>query len=101
MECAYACYCDDGDIADCVRTKMVRARREHKCCECDRVIERGEEHEHVRGLWEGYWESYRTCLGCMRLRDDLCRRGYCFGGLAQVVLDCLGVNIIDGSVRDG
>lgn len=49
----------------------VKGRKTHKCSECLRVIEKGEHHEYVRGLWEGDFDQFRTCSDCLELRHDL------------------------------
>lgn len=49
----------------------VNGRKEHMCCECLRMIEKGERHEYVSGLWEGDFDAFRTCAGCVLLRESL------------------------------
>lgn len=48
-----------------------KARKQHKCCECRGVIERGEHYQLVAGLWSGEWDTFKTCLECSALRDEL------------------------------
>ena len=52
-------------------TNMRLARKEHKCEECSRVIERGETYEHSVGLYEGEFQVNKTCPDCLSLRDTL------------------------------
>jgi hypothetical protein len=62
------------------------ARKEHRCCECDAPISKGEKHFHAKGKWGGKISDYRQhllCLeACMYIRDYLnggeC---ICFGGM--------------------
>lgn len=64
------------------------ARKEHRCCECNAPINKGEKHFHARGKWDGAMSSFRQhmlCLeACMFIRDKLnggdC---ICFGGLFE------------------
>lgn len=71
-----------------VGTKTMRkARKLHKCCECHQEINPGETYEHVTGLWDGAWSSFKTCAICVRIRDDLFPCGYEYEGLAEN-LDC-------------
>ena len=71
---------------------MVRARKQHCCGECSRTIEKGEQYEVVKGLWDGRWETHKTCLGCTRIRQHFCSDGWLYGGLAEQVSECVGFN---------
>lgn len=52
-----------------------RARKEYPCCECEAPIERGEEHLHWRGKWDGEMGGGRQHMlcreVCMLLNSDL------------------------------
>jgi len=80
--------------------KKRTSRKEHKCCECYMKIEKGQKYFDVRGLWEGSWSNYKTCLYCEALRvwavgiDQTMypEDGPGFGNLREWCLDC-GVNI--------
>ena len=102
MECNCVCAVDDYDAPEFITQKFVTARKDHKCCECNRMIRPGERYESSSGKWpmETGINTFRTCLGCMRLRRDLCRDGFLYGGLCEVVWDCLGVCIVTGEVDD-
>lgn len=54
-------------FSDKVRT----ARREHKCCECRRIIKIREKYHLFKGCWEGKWAEFKTCLECDDLRHEL------------------------------
>ncbi len=45
-----------------------RSRKTYACCECGAVISPGDQYLVARGLWEGRWSTYRTCLVCDDLR---------------------------------
>ena len=71
MSCSCAITIDhDGGPDVCTESLRV-ARKVHKCCECHREIKPGETYEHVRGLWDGYWSTYKTCADCKSVRDAL------------------------------
>jgi hypothetical protein len=84
------CSVDDYEPATVCTVRDVRARKQHWCGECGRVIEKGETYEYVRGLWEGDWSTHKTCLGCKRVRQHLCSSGWRYGGLAEQVAECVG-----------
>lgn len=98
---ATCCYFGEADYTlDPCTTTTPRARKEHQCCECLRVIVPGEVYERVRGAVEGRWEEHKTCLGCQRLRDDVACEGYVFEALRETIRGCMGVDIATGEVDD-
>lgn len=73
-------------MADCdepfefsVRTFPV-ARKEHKCSECNKVIQRGEKYERVVGKYDGDIEAFKTCLVCAEIADTFSCDGRMYGG---------------------
>jgi len=66
------------------------ARRRYRCCECRDVINPGEKHECHKGVWDGEWSTYRTCMACAQIRRDYEGEGYVYGELGQQIYDCLG-----------
>lgn len=46
-----------------------KARKEHKCCECSRVIGVGEKYQRWSMKWDGSVESFKTCLFCCEIRE--------------------------------
>ncbi len=51
------------EIAKIYDEKRLRARRQHKCCECRLPIEIGEQHMVCKGLWD-VWGTFRQHLHC-------------------------------------
>jgi len=51
--------------------KLVKARKECTCCECRDKIPIGSEYEYVSGLWNGHFDSFRTCIVCKEIRDKI------------------------------
>lgn len=84
------CSTESFDRPKVCTVKDVRARKQHSCCECGRTIERRETYELVKGLWDGRWETYKTCLGCTRIRDHFCSDGFIYTALAELVSECIG-----------
>lgn len=59
-----------------------KARKEHKCCECRRIITKGEEYQRWAGKWDGSVESFKTCLLCVQIREGFsCGNSTVFGQL--------------------
>jgi len=84
-----------GNGPECSKEKVIVARKEHTCCECGETIKRGQKYVHVRGLWERYWDTYKTCIGCKNIREHLCPRGFIYGELRDRIKDCLGFDYTD------
>jgi len=73
---------------DVYESKPVKARKCHRCCECQRAIAPGEHYWRAKGLWEGEWSSFSTCAECQRLWDRLELMGWEFafhGGLRDEI----------------
>lgn len=58
----------DGDYAEFYEAKIIKARKQHKCCECDLDIKPGQRYEVVSGLFDGEFFRQKTCLICCELR---------------------------------
>jgi len=73
------CYRDSpSTFYDC---KTVKGRKDHRCSECLRTIEKGEQHTYVKGLWDGDFETFRTCGDCMSMTRELKVTCWCHGQL--------------------
>ena len=83
------CYCD-GDEPKVMTEKVVKARKQHRCCECLADIWVGEEHEHVRGIWDDVWESYRTCMACVKSWEALGEPCRVIGKLRELQQEAIG-----------
>ena len=87
------CVCDwrteDNDQPALFSEKMVKARKEHKCCECHEPIKPGNIYELVKGLWQGDWGTYKTCRVCAQIRKDFMSCGWIYGGLWEALRDSL------------
>lgn len=53
----------DGDWA-CGSSKIRRARKSHKCSECERTIEPGEQYRYETCVYEGFPSSTHICIHC-------------------------------------
>jgi hypothetical protein len=67
--------------ADIWESNIVKARRNYKCCECGRPIERGAKYERYDILFDGKWSHYRTCVLCAEISSAFCCDGRLFGNL--------------------
>ncbi|MFU2208197.1 hypothetical protein [Solidesulfovibrio sp. C21] len=81
-----ACACE-GENLDILSSKVITARKAHKCSECGKEIRSGENYQKFVGVTsEGMFES-KMCLFCYNVVKDLRSMGYCvvFDGLWNLV----------------
>jgi hypothetical protein len=62
--------CSDNDTYELFESKMLKARKAHKCGECGKTISIGESYEKCRGLYDGLWYNHKTCDDCLSLRTN-------------------------------
>lgn len=79
------CMIDDGDRAEFSHTSIHKARKEHKCGECFRVITKGELYQRVAGVWEGHYMVNKTCINCVDGQEWLWKQcgGWLYEGIAE------------------
>lgn len=84
-----SCGCDDDEGPSVFREKLVKARKNHKCCECNGSINKGDIYEYTFGVWEGKAESFHTCEKCSDLRESMQALGFCvaYGNLLNDHVD--------------
>jgi hypothetical protein len=83
------CMIDDESSWKIFRDATRRARKEHRCDECHRVIRVGEPYYWATGLSYEYdgWETYSTCQHCRAATEWLLTA--CHGYLFTMVLEDL------------
>lgn len=59
-----------GEMPDLFRDFDRTARKEHRCGECRRTIMPGEVYRVEEGQWHGNFDSHKTCLECVEIRDS-------------------------------
>lgn len=78
---------DDSEAASVFASSIVKAAKDHLCSECGEQIVKGTKHEVAKGLWNGAWSTYRTCLLCREIRDHFECDGYIYGQLWSDLMD--------------
>ena len=90
MSISCDCSVDIGDSPEFYIETFPVSRKVHKCCECGEDIKSGQKHHKFTGRWDGFLDTYRTCMVCYNIREHYCPHGYIFGGLAEAISECLG-----------
>lgn len=86
-----------NDMPSCFSTKVRKAIKTHKCCECRQQINPGDEYRYSSGIWDSEPQSFKQCLTCAAIFDvaldinnehDNCPdEGPSFGNLADWVIN--------------
>jgi len=80
------CMIDGADLAVVCSESWRRARKQHRCCECSRIITAGERYRYAFVVSSDHESnSYHTCAGCAAAQDWLqveCG-GWLFNGVAE------------------
>ncbi len=74
---------DDGPSA--FQAADPKARKEHKCCECGRVILPGETYRRESGIWDGDPRRYKTCSECLSIRRVFLCGGWMYGEVLEAL----------------
>lgn len=64
----------DGYTNDVQTERHRRARKEHRCCACKETIRKGDIYRATFVVFEGSVDTYKHCLRCARMFDELCAR---------------------------
>lgn len=65
------CMLDDDSRAEIHFSRWQRARKTHRCAECARQISAGERYEVAGGVWDGAFNTFKTCGQCVAVREWL------------------------------
>lgn len=90
-------YVGDFDQPEFYNSKIVTARKTHKCGECNKEISPGSKYEYVVGTWEGEFDTHKTCCVCLELRNVF----FCEGWYFEKVYEYLWEHIqeMDGKIE--
>lgn len=59
------------EYAELYREKEVKARKEHKCAECYRMILKHQKYQYIFGVFQGDAFTYKICSACQALRTKI------------------------------
>lgn len=97
MDIGCSCSCgNEGEVASVSTIAMRKARKTHVCTECGEKIEKGEKYEYVAGLWDGHWDTFKTCNICLRIRKDVCCDGFVYGELREIIREEFYLDYVTG-----
>lgn len=94
------CCLEFDERADVCQSRLVRARKDHKCGECNDGIKAGSLYEVTRLLFDGSWSTHKTCARCANVRDEYFTCGAVMGSMAEDFEECFGFDYRDGIPPD-
>ncbi len=80
-------YMGDYDGPEFCSELYPTAAKEHECGECGKTIEVGEKYEKTTGCWEGTFNTHKTCLDCVSMRDSFFCDGWCYTRIWEFLSD--------------
>ena len=84
------CSCDIDGGPNFSKETFPKARKNHKCCECKDSILPGSKYNRIKGMWDGKFLTFCTCMACHRIREHYCSSGYMLGDLRDQISECIG-----------
>ena len=90
---------DCDGMAEFYSVTNPKARKDHKCCECRRVIPKGTQYERSSGKYDGDIYSEATCLDCADIRSVFACGEVppAYGGLWREIYDYAFPNLTTAS----
>jgi hypothetical protein len=59
------------DYPSVFSNKLVKGKKDYRCCECSKAIAISEKHYSIFGVWDNHPRSYRVCSDCENVRKLL------------------------------
>jgi hypothetical protein len=67
-ECGVCIGSEPDGMCDFYRKETRKSRKEHTCCECGEIIQKGEEYEVSSGKYDGRFFFNKTCAICDEIK---------------------------------
>lgn len=93
MECA-CISADVNEFCEVLFDKHVQTRKSYRCGECGRAIAKGETCRLEKTVFEGEFNTHRTCIDCCSVREHLVCSFY-YGAIWELVSEEIQENPFD------
>lgn len=93
------CLIDDADPNDFYCESFPKARRQHKCSECFRTINPGEQYTRTSAKFDGVVKTYKMCQQCRQAAKWL--EKHCGGWCHSAIQEELQEHYSEGYREDG
>lgn len=85
------------EYSRCIERKVVSARKEYRCEECNEKIPPGTQYELYKGAQDDHIFTIRTCLDCVSIRESFFKQGIVqFGMVLEEVRE--NIRELDGEI---
>lgn len=74
---------DPDETCSVHRSRIRKAKKDYRCCECHGPISAGTEYLSETALLSDGWSTYRTCLDCASIRKALFKEAWEWGGMFE------------------
>lgn len=82
-------YVGDSESSEFESITNPVSRKTHKCYECGKEILPGEKYERSSGVWDGDFNTFKTCADCLSTRESFFCGGYIYGALWEYLWEHL------------
>ena len=96
MDCSCAIDMDSYDEVIVRKQEIRKARKIHICNECRRKIIK-EEYEYQTFIFEGEYDTHKTCTDCISIRDVFFSCGYYYGNILGDMIN--HIDSCDGNIK--
>lgn len=86
MECECIEVDHDG-FAELLAIEERRAKKQHKCTECKKIIKPKETYTYEKTMYDGDTEEWKTCLDCLSVREAFFCHGFILGEIWSLLWD--------------
>jgi hypothetical protein len=80
-------YIDVDETSETICQEIRKARKTHKCEECNREIIKGEKYEYLFSKYDGSTDVHKTCLDCLSIRKTFFCDGWYYGQLWEALFE--------------
>lgn len=57
------------EMPSAFKSETRTAAKQHKCCECYKPINKGDQYRYSSGIWDGTASSFKQCLNCHEIME--------------------------------
>ena len=80
----------DPESPECCEESFPKSRKEHICCECGSIIEKGEWYNLFKAKYSFGFKAYKTCEFCYMKKKELIKEYNC-----RIAYTCLYDHIVE------
>lgn len=79
-----------NDMPEFTDREIRKARKKHRCCECNVIIKPGDKYVRTCGVWDYGFNYFKQCLGCDSIFTTCYEKAYSYCGCDWDEGPCFG-----------